>query len=185
MVVNHIFEYRKELGVPIHVSKFIWDNVPGSDDIKLLLSLEQAFDLEEAVLKNARIQKIDSNVLKIIGLAAEITVKLDLKRETAVAELDNSKRKFEYRAKQYNSNNIFISAIESYEDQATWEFNKRNLIEMLVYNLISRWGNIGNTEDNSQDLKVFSEDKCFIQLVDNMHDKFEYGHAKFMKAVKS
>jgi hypothetical protein len=122
--------------------------------------------------------------LKITGLRSEIIVKLDIKRERAIAKLVSDKREFEYRAKEYASDYIDISTIESYEELAAREF-KKNLIEMLVYNLISRWANSYNTEENSQDLKTFSDDKQFIQLIDNIYKIFKNGHTKFMEAVKS
>jgi hypothetical protein len=170
--------------IPAHGNIYSWNKASDVDKKRLLLSLKEIFGLEDINISNTTIKKMNNNnTLQISHPQFCILIELDLKRKKAIAKFDKGKRKYEYDIEELGSD-IFIESTQPGKYfLIELEFQGTRLIEILIYNLISRLGRL-NGEYISK-FKALSADDKFMELVDDMHINFKQGYNKIMNLRNS
>jgi hypothetical protein len=179
--------------VPVMITKFSWNKIPGQDDMELFTSIREIFGIEDIDRDKLNIVKTrDNNTIKVITPQRSIVIELDRTSKKAIAILtdkDNSLRKYEYDTVKFGSE-IMVGATQPHEESMKGVLeSSRKLIELPIYELVSNLGyelvsNLGNRstllEDKMGSTKVLAQDEKFMTLLqdihDNLHNNFERGY---------
>jgi hypothetical protein len=149
-----------------------------SPNYLILDSLKEVFDLGHIDMGNARTDKIDENTIKIFNKNLSVMIKLDLRRNKAVARLEKSKKQYEY-----NIDETFgietISPRDGRDILLEHQFQEARLIELLACKIITQVGRYKSTKTDLFD--ALSRDDKFMNLVDDLKGDFEKGYNKLMK----
>lgn len=168
--------------IPILKELFSWNKIPGEDNMKLMASLEQIFNLKGEAQPD--IKKIDN------GMAIQVTtqntcffVKLDLQRRKVVATVSDAKdssgnRQYEYDYVQLNKD-FKISLTKTAEESLVDDLDTERLAEILLLRLVLKLAT-SYEQESTKSLKLFSEDTTFMQLIENTHKGFEESYQKLM-----
>jgi hypothetical protein len=156
---------------------YSWNTSP--NDL-ILDSLKEVFGLEHTDMEKAMMDKIDETTLKIFNKNFSVLIKLDLKRNKAVARLEKSKKKqYEYDIEIMGSNIEIISHREGKDRLLELQFQDARLTDLLACRIITQVGRYKSAKTNIFD--VLSKDDKFMKLVDDLHGDLERGYDKLMK----
>jgi hypothetical protein len=155
---------------------YSWNTSP--NDL-ILDSLKEVFGLEHTDMDKARMDKIDESTQKIFNKNFSVLMKLDLKRNKAVARLEKSKKQYEYEIEIVGSNIEIISHRDGKDRLLELQYQDARLIEPLACRIITQ---VGRYKSSNIDIfDVLSKDDKFMNLVDDLHGNFERGYNKLMK----
>jgi hypothetical protein len=168
--------HRKDIRGRVKWIIYSWNNIPNA---LFLDSLKEVFDLEHIDMVKARIDKIDGNTTKIFNKNFSVLIKLDLKRNKAVARLDKSKKQYEYDIEIMGSNIEIISHRDGRERLLERQFQDTKLIELLACKITTQVGRYKLSKVDIFD--ALSKDDKFMNLVYDLHSDFEKGYNKLMK----
>ncbi|HET7148465.1 MAG TPA: hypothetical protein VFI73_08210, partial [Candidatus Nitrosopolaris sp.] len=175
--------------VPYAVPKFSWNRIPGQDDALLLASLKEIFSLEDLHKDHIRVNKTpDNSTVVVTAPLIYIEIKLDLpgSRATATIDIDNkSVRKYEYKIVNLFSE-IMACSIRSPEDSIKSAIDSKRLIEVPIYELVSRIGKgSGSEQAVDQNTTILAKDSKFMTLLEevhnNLHKNFKKGYDQLMQ----
>lgn len=110
---------------------------------------------------------------KIFNKNFSVMIKLDLKRNKAVARLEKSKKQYEYDIENMGSDIQIISHRDGKDRLLELEFQEASLIELLACKIITRVGRYKSAKTDSFD--AVARDDKFMNLVDDLHGDFEKG----------
>jgi hypothetical protein len=167
---------RKDIRGHINWYIYSWNTSPNTS---ILDSLKEVFDLEHIDMEKARMDKIDESTLKIFNKNFSVLIKLDLKRNKAVARLEKSKKQYEYDIENMGSDIQIISHRDGRGKLLEVQFREARLIELLACKIITQVGRDKSAKTDSFD--ALSRDDKFMNLVDDLHGDFEKGYNKLMK----
>lgn len=158
-----------------HLAKqvFLWQDVPGVDNHRLIDFLKQKFDVDW--LEKAEIIKSDDhNTIRISRGSKSIKIKLNDEKDKAILII-NRKKEYEF---------TFLSRTLEvlYRGQPTKEFEANSLplsIKSLAANLVFALALEGFAIES--DIKVLAQDKKFMRLLSDNKQKFDDSYQKILE----
>ena len=168
--------------IPILKELFSWNKVPGEDNMKLMASLEQIFNLKDEAQPD--IKKIDNGMaIQVTTQNTCILVKLDPQRKKVVATVsdakDNSNKQYEYDYVRLN-NDYKIGMTKTAEESLADDLHTERLAEILLLRLVLQLAT-SYDQERTQSLKLFSQDTQFMKLIDGTYKEFEKSYQILMK----
>ena len=130
-------------------------------------------------MEKVGMEKIDESTQKIFNKNFSVLIKLDLKRNKAVARLEKSKKQYEYDIVTRGSDIQIISHRDGRDRLLEVQFQHTRLIELLTCKIITQVGRYKSTKTDLFD--ALSKDDKFMNLVDDLKGDFEKGYNKLMK----
>jgi hypothetical protein len=151
---------------------FLWQDVPGVDNHRLIDFLKREFDVNW--LENSEITKFpDGNTIKISHGSKSILIKLNDKKDKAILTI-NRKNVYEF---------TFSRSLEVlYKGQSIKEFDVNSFplsIKSLMANLVVALGLEGFAIES--DMKVLAQDKKFMRLLSDNKQKFDDSYQKLVE----
>ena len=152
---------------------FMWYDVPGVDNHRLIDFLKQKFDVDW--LEKAEIIKSDDhNAIRISRGSKSIMIKLDDKKDKAILTI-NRKNKYEF---------TFLPRTYGvlYRGQSIKEFEANSLplsIKSLVANLVFALALEGFAIES--DIKALAQDKKFMGLLNDNKQKLDQSYQKLLE----
>jgi DNA-binding PadR family transcriptional regulator len=128
---------RKDISGRINRYIYSWNTSPNA---LILDSLKEVFDLEHIDMEKAMMNKIDESTIKIFNKNFSVLIKLDFKRNKAVARLENSKKQYEYDIENRGSDIQIISHRDGRDVLLEAQFQHTRLIELLSCKIITQVG---------------------------------------------
>jgi hypothetical protein len=180
---GRIEQQIKYSDIPVHHTIFLWNEVPGKDNKKLLQHLKEIFNLKN--LDSSSLEKNDDTTITVKTSSAYILLRLDKnkKKVIAMSTINDQYKEFGYEISQIGSD-ILVSKPKAYEEDLKDIVNDtKQQIEQLIYGFVSELASAANSERSKEISyygKILSEDKKFMSTVkeiyENRHKGFEQGY---------
>ena len=158
-----------------HLAKqvFLWQDVPGVDNHRLIDFLKQKFDIDW--LEKAEIIKSDDrNTIRISRGRKSIMIKLNDKKDKAILTIN--------RKKEYEFTFLTQTYEVLYRGQPIKEFEANSLplsIKSLVANLVLALALEGFAIES--DIKALAQDKKFMRILSDNKQKFDDSYQKLLE----
>jgi hypothetical protein len=154
---------------------FLWQDVPGVDNHRLIDFLKQKFDVDW--LEKAELTKSDDhNAIRISYGNKSIMIKLNDKKDKAILTI-NRKKKYEF---------TFLTQTYEvlYRVQPIKEFEANSLplsIKSLVANLVLALALEGFAIES--EIKALAQDKKFMRILSDNKQKFDDSYQKLLEVI--
>jgi len=181
---GRIEQQIKYSNIPVRSIIFLWNEVPGKYNKKLLQHLKEIFNLEN--IDSSSIKKNDDTTITVKTSSAYILLRLDKnkKRVIAMSTINDQYKEFEYDISRMGSD-IWVGKPKAYEEDLKDIINNnKQQIEQLIYGIICELASSAEDSERSKEIsyygKILSEDKKFMAAVqkiyENKHRDFEQGY---------
>jgi hypothetical protein len=151
---------------------FMWQDVPGVDNHRLIDFLKQKFDVDW--LEKAEIIKSDDrNTIRISRGNKSIVIKLNDEKDKAILIINRKEYEFTFLSQTFEV---------LYREQSIKEFEANSLplsIKSLVANLVFALALEGFAIES--DIKALAQDKKFIRILSDNKQKFDDSYQKLLE----
>lgn len=187
----HQVEYElKRTNIPQESEIFLWNDVPGKDEKKLLLRLKEMFNLKSVDFYSIKNEKDKKNTITInISTSSSIVLRLDKNRDKIVVKSIDYKtdqyKEFEYDVTWMGSEIIAVNSTTREESLKSSLINTAvNRLEQIIYQFVYELGlstsDFNLKEKVSYSVKILSDDSKFMSVLERLykdkHKGFEKGY---------
>jgi hypothetical protein len=177
----------KNINIPVVDVVFSWNNIPGKDNEKLLMHLQQIFNLETVEPYNIKKDDTDENpTITVKTSSAHIVIRQDkVEKKAVVMSTYNSQfKRFQYDVFHLGGE-VMVGNRTPYEKSIKdIIYDAKMQIEQLIYGLVYDFASSAKDPEKGNEFsyyaKVLSDDNKFIKIVreiyEDRHTGFEKGY---------
>ncbi len=184
----------KRLGAITFNPVFSWDNIPGTDDQKLMAHLKEKFTLENIEPREIKKEDIEHGSKLVVKIPDEAPVIITLDKTTNRVEIISKEtnqsryKKLEYNVYLLDGKTVVGNKIDTDDDSTKYIIeNTRRMMEELIYGFVYDLALLSPVENPevSYYIQILSADNRFMQMLkeiyENRHKVFERGYDMLTK----
>jgi DNA-binding PadR family transcriptional regulator len=180
----------KRLGSTFFNPIFSWNNIPGTDDQKLLAHLKEKFNLENIQQAGIKKEDIEQGSKIVVNIPGEAPVIITLDKTTNRVEIISREanqslyKKLEYDVYVLDGKTVVGNKMDTDDDSTKYIIeNTRRMMEELIYGFVYDLALLSPVEkpEVSYYIQILSKDDRFMntlrEIYENRHKVFERGYS--------